>query len=259
MNPPRKDVLPSAASKLPFLDRLLFQSFDTFATSAIKRGLLRLILPDGSVRQYGHNEPPSTCATQPEDWMGVPELRATITVHDTDMFYKIVTRHDTGLGEAFMARDFDVDNPSALLSIITVNASGIQASRGLMGVLNYIGDKVLYLAHLSRPNTVQGSRKNIAEHYDAGNAMYKLFLDETLTYSGGIHREGDSLIQAQYNKLDSLLKKAGVQRDSNVLEIGCGWGSCAIRAVQTTGCRWTGVLSLHACLTRPLVFAEVAL
>ena len=37
---------------------------------------------------------------------------------------------------------------------------------------------------------VEGSRKNIEEHYDAGNAMYKLFLDPSLTYSSGIHRPG---------------------------------------------------------------------
>ncbi len=37
---------------------------------------------------------------------------------------------------------------------------------------------------------IEGSRRNIEEHYDAGNAMYKLFLDETMTYSSGIHRPG---------------------------------------------------------------------
>ena len=37
---------------------------------------------------------------------------------------------------------------------------------------------------------IEGSRRNIEEHYDAGNAMYRLFLDETMTYSSGIHRPG---------------------------------------------------------------------
>ncbi len=54
---------------------------------------------------------------------------------------------------------------------------------------------------------VEGSRKNIEEHYDAGNDMYKLFLDETMTYSCGIHREGESLEQAQYNKLDAMIQR----------------------------------------------------
>ena len=38
-----------------------------------------------------------------------------------------------------------------------------------------------------RPNTLSGSRKNIEAHYDAGNDMYKLFLDESMTYSCGIY------------------------------------------------------------------------
>jgi cyclopropane fatty-acyl-phospholipid synthase-like methyltransferase len=36
-----------------------------------------------------------------------------------------------------------------------------------------------------------GSRRNIEEHYDAGNDMYRLFLDDTLTYSCGIHKPGE--------------------------------------------------------------------
>ena len=41
-----------------------------------------------------------------------------------------------------------------------------------------------------RANTRVGSRRNIEEHYDAGNSMYKLFLDESMTYSGAIHNPG---------------------------------------------------------------------
>lgn len=69
--------------------------------------------------------------------------------------------------------------------------------------------------------------------------MYKLFLDETLTYSSGVHRPGgDSLHQSQLNKIDALVAKAGIRAEDHVLEIGCGWGGFAIRAVQATGCRW---------------------
>jgi cyclopropane fatty-acyl-phospholipid synthase-like methyltransferase len=54
---------------------------------------------------------------------------------------------------------------------------------------------------------VEGSRRNIEEHYDAGNAMYELFLDDTMTYSCGIHRPGESLEQAQYAKLDAMIQR----------------------------------------------------
>jgi cyclopropane-fatty-acyl-phospholipid synthase len=127
------------------------------------------------------------------------------------------------------------------------------------------------------PLQIEGSRRNIEEHYDAGNAMYKVFLDDTMTYSSGIHRPGgppcsacqlshpftecaadsrskdrlgrashaprkhlhtslstagDSLKQAQLNKLDALIEKAGIKETDHVLEVGCGWGSMAIHAVQ---------------------------
>lgn len=84
-----------------------------------------------------------------------------------------------------------------------------------------------------------GSRKNIEEHYDAGNAMYSLFLDETMTYSAGIHtkdQKGD-LKAAQLAKLDAVIAAAHLGPDDHVLEIGCGWGGFAIRAASTSGCR----------------------
>ncbi len=58
-------------------------------------------------------------------------------------------------------------------------------------MLNWLGDRALYLAHLGRSNTVEGSRRNIEEHYDAGNDMYRLFLDDTMTYSCGIWNQGE--------------------------------------------------------------------
>ena len=57
------------------------------------------------------------------------------------------------------------------------------------------------------PTPTSGSRKNIEEHYDAGNAMYRLFLDESMMYSAGIHRPGESLYQAQMNKLDEVIRQ----------------------------------------------------
>ena len=90
-----------------------------------------------------------------------------------------------------------------------------------------------------------GSRKNIEEHYDAGNAMYATFLDDTMTYSAGIHtkEQGGDLKAAQLAKLDAVIAAADLKPEDHVLEIGCGWGSFAIRAASTVGCRW-GVRSM---------------
>ncbi len=46
---------------------------------------------------------------------------------------------------------------------------------------------------------------------------------------------GDSLEQAQLRKMDALIAKARIAAGEHVLEIGCGWGSLALRAVQVRG------------------------
>jgi hypothetical protein len=66
----------------------------------------------------------------------------------------------------------------------------LQSSRGLLGAFNWLGDRLLAAAHAARSNTLAGSRRNIEEHYDAGNDMYKLFLDDSMTYSCGIWEQG---------------------------------------------------------------------
>lgn len=95
--------------------------------------------------------------------------------------------------------------------------------------------------HASRRNTREGSRRNIAAHYDLGNAFYRLWLDESLSYSSGIYRAaGDTLEQAQAAKYDSILDALDVQPGHEILEIGCGWGAFAIAAVRR-GARVTGI------------------
>eukprot|EP01025_Chloroclados_australasicus_P005212 TRINITY_DN11504_c0_g2_i5.p1 TRINITY_DN11504_c0_g2~~TRINITY_DN11504_c0_g2_i5.p1 ORF type:complete len:1114 (+),score=82.38 TRINITY_DN11504_c0_g2_i5:37-3378(+) len=213
--------------------------FKRIAASALQKGSLRLILPDGSELQYGDNK--NNEAVDRSEWRQVPDTRATIRVLDNTFFEKVVKRHDIGLGEAYMQEYFEVDDIGGFMAVMVANAIQIEQNRSKMGLLNWLVAKFLYLAHLSRSNTIQGSRRNISEHYDAGNTMYSLFLDETMTYSCGIHAAGKSLKDAQLQKLDELIKLANISSNDHVLEIGCGWGSFAIRAVQTTGCKVTGI------------------
>ena len=82
-----------------------------------------------------------------------------------------------------------------------------------------------------------------SEHYDLGNDMYKLFLDnETWMYSSGVfNTPQDSLYQSQINKLDLILDKMDLTPDHHIFEIGCGWGGFACRAVERFGCKVTGI------------------
>ena len=231
--------------KVALRDALFLRAFDGFARRALTRGHLRMILPTGAELSYGD---PGTAATfERPGGGGRSPLKAVVHVNDLALFADIVLRHDSGMGEAFFKGRFECDDLYAFMAVITTNVRNIQANRGQMGLvggaLNWAGDKLLYLAHLARANSILGSRRNIQEHYDAGNAMYGVFLDPSMMYSCAIFEQpGDrDLYSAQMRKLDYIIDQADIQASDHVLEIGCGWGAFAIRAAKTRGCRVTGV------------------
>ena len=90
---------------------------------------------------------------------------------------------------------------------------------------------------------------NISAHYDISNEMFAAFLSKDMTYSCPIwkpkselrEKEEESLEDAQMRKLDRFIDNAKIKPTDHVLEIGTGWGSFAIRAVQRTGCRITSL------------------
>lgn len=76
------------------------------------------------------------------------------------------------------------------------------------------------------------SREAIEHHYSIGNAFYQLWLDSSLTYSGALWEEGDTLEMAQMRKLDYHLTQARARDANRVLDVGCGWGSALGRMVE---------------------------
>ena len=101
---------------------------------------------------------------------------------------------------------------------------------------------------LRATNTLSSARLNIAAHYDISNAMFTAFLSPDMTYSCPIWRPlvdplctTESLEQAQYRKLQRFIDNAKIKSTDHVLEIGTGWGSFAVIAVQQTGCRVTSL------------------
>jgi cyclopropane-fatty-acyl-phospholipid synthase len=98
------------------------------------------------------------------------------------------------------------------------------------------------LVHRARRNTKAGSRRNIEAHYDLGNDFYRLFLDETMTYSSAVFDAPDaSLADAQRRKYAQMAERAGLHGGEHVLEIGTGWGGFALYAAGELGCRVTTV------------------
>ncbi|MDH3212060.1 MAG: cyclopropane-fatty-acyl-phospholipid synthase family protein [Myxococcales bacterium] len=75
----------------------------------------------------------------------------------------------------------------------------------------------------------------IQAHYDLSDDFYRLWLDESLTYSCALWEAGDDLATAQARKLDFHVRQAHAAGARRVLDIGCGWGSLLRRLVDRHG------------------------
>lgn len=192
-------------------------------------GCLRLELPDGEAVIVGT---PGAATS------------ANIRVLDDAFFQKCVLFGDVGFGESYVDGDWDTDSISRVIAWAALNvenAPGMSGSKTRGFALNLL-KSYNHLRHLLRTNSVATSRRNIAEHYDLGNDFYRLWLDETMTYSSAYFTEsGQSLERAQLAKYDALCRKLRLQPTDHVLEIGTGWGGFASHAVNTYGCRVTTV------------------
>lgn len=126
-------------------------------------------------------------------------------------------------GEAYMTKKIDIEG-----SVQTV----IESLYNNMESFLRNSDKYADLLKKAT-NNIKNSKKNIEFHYDIGNDFYKLWLDDTMTYSCGYFKtKDDSLNQAQKNKVQHILKKLDLKEGETLLDIGCGWGELIISAAK---------------------------
>jgi cyclopropane-fatty-acyl-phospholipid synthase len=86
------------------------------------------------------------------------------------------------------------------------------------------------------------ARRNIAYHYDLGNDLFALMLDETMTYSCAVFEHDDEpLADAQRRKYRRICERLRLEPGDRVLEIGCGWGGFAQLAAAEYACSVTGL------------------
>ena len=167
------------------------------------------------------------------------DAHADMRVYDYQFFPRVVMGSDVAFGEAYVDNLFDSSDLTKLIEFFIENKAGIDHMPTSMF---YLQKAFSLFRHARRRNTKNGSKKNIRAHYDLSNELFELFLDPTMTYSSAFfENENETLEQAQFNKLDRVIKKAELSEKDHLLEIGSGWGSLAIRAAQTTGCRVTTV------------------
>jgi cyclopropane-fatty-acyl-phospholipid synthase len=147
-----------------------------------------------------------------------------------------------------MDGDFSTPDLTALIAFGLTNQDALAAQ--LKGSL--LVRLVAGIRHRINANTRTGSRRNIAYHYDLGNAFYGLWLDETMTYSSAVFADdGETLADAQRAKYRRIIAGLGLKPGDRVLEIGCGWGGFAETAAREAGASVT-------CLTISRQQAEFA-
>jgi cyclopropane-fatty-acyl-phospholipid synthase len=194
------------------------------AASRISVGRLTVLLPDGTQRVFGDL---------------TSERRAEIRIHDEAAAVRVLFHGETGFGEAYMDGQWSSPDLEALIELASLNRSALALAKGWWRRPLEIPRR---LAHRARRNTQAKARENISAHYDLGNDFYRLFLDETMTYSSAVFASPEqSLADAQRNKYRLLAKGAGLAAGMHVLEIGSGWGGFALYAAGEIGCRVTSI------------------
>ncbi|MDT4912656.1 MAG: cyclopropane-fatty-acyl-phospholipid synthase [Pseudonocardiales bacterium] len=169
---------------------------------------------------------------EPSSWYGGgtgvdPVMRL---VRPDAFFARLGDTGTIGFGEAYMAGDWTTDDLTGVLSAFAANMRNM-----VPPILHKLRNAVLSRQPGQHDNTIEGARNNIHQHYDLSNALFQLFLDETMTYSSALYAgdprdSADSLADAQRRKIDRLLDCAEVGDGTRLLEIGTGWGELAMRA-----------------------------
>jgi cyclopropane-fatty-acyl-phospholipid synthase len=195
-----------------------------FATARnLRTGRLDFVLPDG--RRFRAQGPG-------------PGPAAEIRVHDPEIFARLVREGDLGFCDAYLDGGWTTPDLLAFMDLIHEGNDEV-----------YDGYPAMRIARLWeqfrfwwQSNTKRQAKKNIAAHYDLGNDFYRLWLDDTMTYSSAIFATGqEDLEAAQTAKYASMVDRMGAKPGDHVLEIGCGWGGFAEYAAKERGLNVTGL------------------
>ena len=204
------------------LPRYFAQAFEV--ASRLGEGRMDFVLPDGRCfRVEG----------------AASGLAAVIEVHNADLFARLIRDGDLGFCDAYLDGWWSSPDLQAFLDLIQRPANNAVGDSypGLSLVRAY--ERMRFWL---QSNSKTQAKKNISYHYDLGNDFYRLWLDETMTYSSAIFESGqESLEAAQRRKYASMVDQMDAKAGDHVLEIGCGWGGFAEYAAKERGLKVTAL------------------
>ena len=176
---------------------------------------VKIVFWDGKSVTYGYGEP-----------------EVTITFKEKIPIRDITRNASIALGEAYMDHKIEIDG-----SIQKLIESAYESADSFMRSSKF--RKFLP----KQSHTEKQSEDDVQSHYDVGNDFYRLWLDDTLTYSCAYFTDGnhDDLKAAQLAKVHHILKKLDPKPGKTLLDIGCGWGTLILTAAKEYGLKVTGV------------------
>ena len=160
-----------------------------------------------------------------------------IEVLDPAFYRTLATHGSVGAGEAYMDGQWRCDDLVGLVQLLVRNRDMLD---GMESGPARLGGMAMRAWHALRRNTREGSRRNIAAHYDLGNDFFGLFLSADLMYSSAMWDAAhDTLETASAHKLQRICEKLELKPTDRVIEIGTGWGGFALYAAEHYGCHVT--------------------
>ncbi|KAI9799816.1 MAG: hypothetical protein M1825_004376 [Sarcosagium campestre] len=200
----------------------------------VEKGQLTIVDTDGTILRFG----------QAKD--AVVSVKLTVLL---DTFWvRLMIFADMGFAESYMLNEVECTDLVSFFQIFIHNRS--QLSNGSTIASSLVS---AFSGLVRKSNTLSNALLNVSAHYDISNEMFAAFLSDDMTYSCGIWKPkgspdgaAETLEDAQRAKLQRIIREARIKNNDHVLEIGTGWGSFAIEAVRSTGCRVTSLtLSLE--------------
>ena len=159
-----------------------------------------------------------------------------IQIHNEGFYARVLVGGALGLGESYMDGWWDCEAVDQFMTrLLSGRIDKIVKDRHLSFFM------MLLRARFSNAQSVKRAYIVGEEHYDTGNDLFSLMLDERMNYSCGFWKEAENLDQAQEAKLDLICRKMQFKPGMSVLEIGCGWGGFAKYAAENYGVSVHGV------------------
>jgi cyclopropane-fatty-acyl-phospholipid synthase len=177
----------------------------------------------------------------------------TFEVRSPDAFaHALLAPGQLGLGRAYVSGALDVDDLEGTLELLDEwqppAIDGRRRARLMVAAARAFGLRrpparpAAELRPKGKRHSMQRDVRAVRHHYDISNDFFRLFLDESMTYSCAFFSRGaTTLEEAQREKLELVCTKLSLEPGQRVLDIGCGWGSFAIHAAENHGVNVVGI------------------